>query len=78
MHVFFSIKEQYNASARVPVYFPPNAKDKHTLKQKTHLQMVRRAEKRIQHLAFAFTGASLGHLCVYVDMGGYVKFEMGL
>ncbi len=40
--------------------------------------MVRRAgkKKRIPHLAFA--GASLGHLCVYVAMGGYVKIETGL
>lgn len=75
---FFSPLTSRITRARARVCFPPYAKDKHTLQQKTHLANGEESweKKRIPHLAFA--GASLGHLCVYVAMGGYVKIETGL
>ncbi len=73
MHLIFSINKHFNAGASAR--FPPYAKDKHTLKQKTHLANGAESwkKKRIPHLACA--GTSLGHLCVYVAMGGYVKLK---
>lgn len=77
MHFFPLRSSITRARARVYVFHLMQKINTHSSKRRI-CKWCGEPKKRIPHFAFAFAGASPGHLCVYVDMGGYVKTEMGL